>query len=347
MLNSTMRLIKWMASCDKALIALSTKETGKPLMYQSLKIKAYDYILKGCKINHCFYADMDGNNNFKQTVVAMLRECNSNGIQAEKALSAMSDWTIFAAYRETIKHCGLNVMQLNEEHVYGLQHTDMKFNTSSFNMPYPVVIVELPANIGLEGHEGCLPQTVAILRDDSTKNMAITFEDNNQNFVLTLCEKDREFEDIFNDGYDISKHKIPPIEINAMRVALLALHISCQSPCLSYQNDSGLAKEAIRTLSIKTSNKSWMKPTTRFFRFNQELKTFNGTVEKNSSNVSGIRKVILKRKGHTRNQPHGPKSSLRKLIWIKPYFNKLVVGDRTNLTTTFEFNNDIPSNDVI
>jgi len=357
MLSSTMRIIQAMNKMNTVLEKESIAVTGKPLgfmgldtkLYQAEQHSLYDPIYNRTDGQHMFCINMNGNNNLKETMISILQKLNekNTNLSGKQAFRMLNDWIAFSAFRQEIKNCGLNVLQLSEEHVYGLQHTDMNFNTSSFNMPYSVVFVELPPNIGLEDHEGCLPQTIAVMRDYNTQTMIIVFEDYNNNFMFVMCRKEKEFEEIFRNEQYESKDRLKATEINAIRVALLALHISCQSPCLSYPNDSGTAKEAIRSLSQKINHKNWQKPISRFFKLNQNLKTFNGVIVENNPATVGIRKVILKRKGHMRNQPYGPKSSLRKLIWIKPYFNQLVIGDKTNLTTTLTFNNDIESNDVI
>jgi hypothetical protein len=255
----------------------------------------------------------------------------------------------YSALRQEIGKCGLNILQLNEEQVFGLQHTELNFDSASFHTPYSVMFVEIPPSIGVADADGTLPQTVIVLRDYDTKNTMIVAPDGEGTNLTIMVRNNQNFEEIITYSEKLTDNPIKQNVYSAIRVAILALDISCDSTLERYNHDSGIAKEAIRRLSTKLDKKKWSTPESRFFKFNQNLKTFHGAIPKLEGNITGIKRIIPKRKGHKRNQPYGPKSSLRKKIWILPYFNKLLVGDKINMSTVFTFNHEIDSSskDVI
>lgn len=178
--------------------------------------------------------------------------------------------------------------------------------------------------------------------DGPKQNVVARFQLNNTIEFKVFASNDRVFEE------DLQAKDLPEFTRLVFRAALSAVMIATMKPEVLQDRQIDKSVEKSRRFFIekleKLTRQKILQPTYRIFQ--PSMKTYmdrtGAGIGKSSAGSKSESPIIIKPVfvwGHWRNQPHGPKRSMRRLQWIKAYIrNKdLLIGENPEIITSSKF----------
>jgi len=236
-----------------------------------------------------------------------------------------------------------------------LENTEANISFDFYRQPYPTVIIELPKSyrdhLKTEYQAVDVP-TYVLSYQHANKMLAQTAWFNRENVVVNTISPATQADTIEEAIVKLRRTDHVDFKI-AEIVQRLAINFSLMMTMLGVKISGPLDREAFaRNKRLVKSNdpkkaaraKKFLDSTVYLCEFQQKIDFFgvhHDTTERKEGEGEGQEHRSPKphwRRGHFRQQSHGPLMSLRKLVFIKPVMvmSKYFAGDKSDTTVTYK-----------
>jgi hypothetical protein len=240
----------------------------------------------------------------------------------------------------------------NKDQCHALENTEANVTFDFYKQPYPTIIIELPKDyreyLKAEHAVAQVPQYV--LSYQHTNGMlVVTAWFNRDNVVVNTMTPSEKYVSI-EDAIEKNRNNADPDFKLAETVQRLALNFSLMMTMLGVKIIGPLDSEAFKRNKRNAKSddpkkaeraRKFLESTEYLCEFQQQINFFDVAHDEERRGDGSQEHKSPKphwRRGHFRQQAHGPKLSQRKLVYIKPILvmSRFFAGDKSDTAVTYK-----------